>query len=82
MEYKQAVPRLLPRLRTTLKPTGRKPMWLHALAAEMYPIGVLFVLAVMSWSYDNWLMVRAIIVSFGLSLVTRALTMGSRQKAD
>jgi hypothetical protein len=27
----------------------------------------------MSWSYDNRLMIRAIIVSFGISLVVRAL---------
>jgi protein-S-isoprenylcysteine O-methyltransferase Ste14 len=81
-EYLHTVPRLLPRLRSTLKTTGVKPRWLHAVLAEVNPIGVFLILAVMSWGYDNDLMVRAIIVSFGLSLVMRAPTMGTRQKAD
>jgi hypothetical protein len=54
-------------------PTGRKPHWLHALLAEINPIGIFLILAAMSWSYDNRLMIRAIIVSFGISLVVRAL---------
>ncbi len=70
--YMHSVPRLLPRLRTTLKSTGNKPNWLHAVLAEINPIGVFVILAVLPWRYDNWLMVRAILVSFGLSLVVRA----------
>jgi protein-S-isoprenylcysteine O-methyltransferase Ste14 len=73
LEYLRAVPRLLPRLRASLKPAGHKPQWLHAVLAEVNPIGVFLILAVMSWGYDNGLMVRAIIVSFGVSLVVRAL---------
>jgi len=30
-------------------------------------------IAFLSWTYDNWLMIRAILVSFGISLVFRAL---------
>jgi protein-S-isoprenylcysteine O-methyltransferase Ste14 len=71
--YLRAVPRLFPRLRTTLPSTGSKPNWLHGVIAELNPIGVLVTLAVFSWSYNNWLMVKAIIVSFGISLVVRAL---------
>ena len=71
--YLRAVPRLIPRVRTALMPTGRKPHWLHALLAEINPIGIFLILAAMSWSYDNRLMIRAIIVSFGISLVVRAL---------
>jgi hypothetical protein len=37
------------------------------------PIGVFITLAFLSWSYDNLLMVKAIIVSFGVSLIVRAL---------
>jgi protein-S-isoprenylcysteine O-methyltransferase Ste14 len=76
-EYQRAVPRLLPRPRSGLQPTGRKPRWLRALVAEVNPIGIFLIFAILSWRYDNWLMVRAVIVSFGLSLVARALTMGS-----
>lgn len=79
--YLRAVPRLIPRLRTTLPPSGRKPQWLRAVLSELSPIGVFVTLAFLSWSYDCRLMVRAIIVSFGLSLVVRALLPGTRQKA-
>ena len=71
--YLRAVPRLVPHMRSSLQPAGQKPHWLRAIVAEINPIGVFFILAVLSWTYDNWLMVRAIIVSFGVSLVVRAL---------
>jgi len=71
--YLRAVPRLVPRLRSGLPPAGHRPHWGRALLAEINPIGVFLIWAVLSWSYDNWLMVRAIVVSLGVSLVVRAL---------
>jgi len=47
--------------------------------AELCPIGVFLTLACLSWSYNNSLMVRAIIVSFGISLVARAILPVTRQ---
>jgi protein-S-isoprenylcysteine O-methyltransferase Ste14 len=72
--YLSAVPRLIPRLRTTLPRSNQKPQWLHAALAEINPIGVFLVFAAISWSYNNRLMIQAVLVSFGLSLVVRALT--------
>jgi protein-S-isoprenylcysteine O-methyltransferase Ste14 len=72
-EYLRAVPRLMPRLRTTLPASGRKPHWLQAALTETTPIGIFVALAFFSWSYDNRLMAKVIVVSFGLSLVARAL---------
>ncbi|MGA2539666.1 MAG: isoprenylcysteine carboxylmethyltransferase family protein [Terracidiphilus sp.] len=74
--YLNAVPRLFPRLRTTLPPGVAKPSWLRSLLSELNPIGVFITIAVFSWSYNHWLMVQAILVSFGLSLVVRALMPG------
>jgi protein-S-isoprenylcysteine O-methyltransferase Ste14 len=81
--YLRVVPRLLPRLRNAPGSTGpkhgspgssgRKPQWLRAILAELCPIGVFLTLAFLSWSYDNWLMIRGVIISFGVSLVARAL---------
>jgi protein-S-isoprenylcysteine O-methyltransferase Ste14 len=77
-DYLRAVPRLIPRLRVKLwpdaiQPTGRKPQWLRAIFSEVNPIGVFITMAFLSWSYDGTLMVRAIIVSLGASLVVQAL---------
>lgn len=80
--YKSAVPRLVPRLRGGLKAAGHKPHWLRAAAAEINPIGVFLIMAVLSWSYDNWLMVRAILVCFGFSLVVRALMPAVPQETN
>ena len=71
--YLRSVPRLLPRLRTNLPRSDAKPSWGLAALSELTPIGVLMTLAVFSWSYNHWLMLRVIVISFGASLVVRAL---------
>ncbi len=71
--YMSAVPRLVPRLRTTLAPTGNNPHWPHAVLSELTPIGVFVAIAFLSWTYDVRLTGRAILISFGVSLVVRAL---------
>jgi len=71
--YLRSVPRMVPCLRTTLAPTGNKPHWMQAVLSEITPIGVFVIIASLSWTYDNGLMLRAILITFGLSLVVRAL---------
>ena len=71
--YLRAVPRLVPRLRSNLPDGGGRPHWLRAVLAELTPIGVFVTLGFLSWSYDNRLMGRAILIFFGASLVVRAL---------
>ena len=80
-DYLLAVPRLIPRLRTTEPGTGRTPRWLQAAVTETTPIGIFAALAFFSWSYNDRLMSKVIIVSFGLSLVARAL-MAETEKND
>ena len=70
--YLSAVPRLFPRLRTTLPPSGANPHWLRSVLYELNPIGVFITLAFFSWTYNHRLMIQAILVSFGVSLLVRA----------
>jgi protein-S-isoprenylcysteine O-methyltransferase Ste14 len=72
-EYLGAVPRIVPRVRTTLPSTGARAAWGRALASEMTPIGVFLAFAVFSWSYDHQLMIRVILICVGISFVVRAL---------
>jgi protein-S-isoprenylcysteine O-methyltransferase Ste14 len=74
--YLNTVPRLFPRLRTTLPTSSAQPAWFRSMLSEINPIGVFITIAVFSWSYNHWLMVQAILVSFGLSIVARALVPG------
>jgi protein-S-isoprenylcysteine O-methyltransferase Ste14 len=80
-DYLRAVPRLIPRPRTAPPATGRTPRWLQAAVTETTPIGIFAALAFFSWSYDLRLMAKVIIVSFGLSLVARALMMETGKDA-
>lgn len=80
-EYLRTTPRLIPRLRGALPPAGNKPQWMAAVLGEVNAIGVFITLAVLSWSYDNMLMLRGILISFGVSLVVRAVMKRDRGDA-
>lgn len=80
--YKRAVPRLYPRLRGRLPSSGHPAHWARAILAETNGIGVFLIFAVLSWRYDNRLMLRAILINFGLSLVIRALMMNSDREEN
>jgi protein-S-isoprenylcysteine O-methyltransferase Ste14 len=71
-EYLRAVPRIALRVHTSLPRSPAQPQWLIAILSEINPIGIFFALAILSWRYDNLLMIKAVLVSFGLSLVVRA----------
>lgn len=74
--YLRAVPRLIPRFRNPLPSAGAQPHWPRAALVEITSVGVFVALAVFSWTYDNRLMVRVILIGFGVSLIARALTPG------
>jgi len=74
--YLRGVPRLVPRLRNAPPRSGSSPHWLRGVFSELTPIGVFVALAFFSWSYDNRLMGRVVLISFGVSLVVRALLPG------
>jgi len=70
--YLRAVPRLIPRLRSTL-PTGTQtPHWLPSLIAEILPVGVLLITAILWWRYDSGLVDRAFLINFGIAIIVRA----------
>jgi hypothetical protein len=79
--YLSAVHRFVPRLRGAPQPTGRKPHWLRAVLTELTPIGIFLAFAILSWKYDYRLMGKAIVVSFGVGLIGRALVLGNSNKS-
>lgn len=72
-EYQQRVPRLVPSLRPRVASPGIRPQGLAALLAESYVVGFAVCLAVLAWRYQPELLLRCLLVCFGLSLVARAL---------
>ena len=71
-DYLRAVPRLIPRLRTTLAPTGRKPTGSTPCSLRSTPSAFSSLLAFCRGATTGCSWRRVIVVSFGLSLVVRA----------
>lgn len=72
-DYLRAVPRIVPRLRSSLPAMPAKPHWLVALGTELLGVGIFFTMAVLSWTYNHRLMIKTVVVVFGISLIMRAL---------
>lgn len=72
LKYKQQAPRLIPRLWPKIAASSTKPQWVTSLAAEIFPVAFAACLLVLAWRYEPLLLVKCLLVSFGLSLVTRA----------
>lgn len=71
--YCKLVPRLVPTLRARIAAGGKKPHWGQALVGEIYMWGVAISFAGLGWRYNAKLLLQAIVVSFGVSLVLRAV---------
>ena len=46
----------------------------------MNPIGIFFAFAFLSWNYDTVLMLKGILVSFGLAMVLRGIFLHKKDK--
>jgi protein-S-isoprenylcysteine O-methyltransferase Ste14 len=78
-EYCRRVPRLLPSLRPRTASSDAHPQWLQAVLGESYMIGVALsfaafdVLYVAGKLYNPFILTQCVLVSFGVSLVLRAI---------
>jgi len=79
--YCARVPRLLPALRpqalvsAPAATQAARPRWPQAALAEIFLWGVALSFAVLGWRYDAHLLVQCVLVSLGVALVTRGLTV-------
>ena len=73
--YCARVPRLVPALRARAASAGARPQWLQAFSGEIYMWGVAGSFAVAGWQYNAQLLIKCVLVSLGVSMVVRALTM-------
>ncbi len=79
LAYCARVPRLLPSLRARVPESGAKARWGQAVLGEIYMIGVAVSFAVVGWTYDSVLLIRAVIIALGVSLVVRAFAPRAAQ---
>lgn len=71
-EYCRRVPRILPSLRPRLAASGVAPQWMQGFLGELFTFAFACCLAALAWQYNAHLLVRCILVCFGISLVARA----------
>jgi protein-S-isoprenylcysteine O-methyltransferase Ste14 len=81
LDYRKAVPSILPSLRPRLAAATVKPRWGQALLAELFWIGTAACFSVVAWSYEADLLSRCVLVCFGAALVVHAL-IGSRSSGQ
>jgi protein-S-isoprenylcysteine O-methyltransferase Ste14 len=73
LAYCALVPRILPSIRARIAAAGLKPHWRQALVGEVYFWCVAIAFALAGWSYDAMQVIKGVVVSFGVSLVVRAM---------
>jgi protein-S-isoprenylcysteine O-methyltransferase Ste14 len=73
-QYLRCVPRLLPRRAAGRATSSVRPQWVRAFLAETYPIAITLCFAAFAWRYNARILIRCVLVCYGLSLVVRALT--------
>jgi protein-S-isoprenylcysteine O-methyltransferase Ste14 len=72
LEYRRRVPRILPSPRPRLAASGLRAQWMQGFLGETFPVAFACCLAALAWQYDAHLLIRCVLVCFGLSLVARA----------
>jgi protein-S-isoprenylcysteine O-methyltransferase Ste14 len=73
VEYCRSVPRWFPSISSRLPVSTGRAEWLSAMMAEVFPLGMALCFAVFAWSYDAQLLIRCLLICFGLSLIARAV---------
>ncbi|QNI37007.1 methyltransferase family protein [Edaphobacter albus] len=81
-QYCSRVPRLLPALQPKIPGSGVQASWGMAFLSEIYMWGVFVSFAALGWRYNSMLILQGVIVSLGVSLVTRAFLPKMRVAAE
>lgn len=72
LAYRAQVPSLVPALRAKLAASHVLPNWSAAFLGEIYMWGVALSFAMAGWRYNAFLILQGVLVSLGVSLITRA----------
>lgn len=75
LAYKNLVPRFLPSLPARVKAAAAPSHWGSALFAESFQLTMTLCFAALAWRYDAQILIQALLICFGVSLVVRALAI-------
>lgn len=71
--YRKQIPSFIPALRTHVPPAPVRPRWLQALAAESFHVGYALCLLLFAWQYNVDLLLRCLLICYGISLVANGI---------
>jgi protein-S-isoprenylcysteine O-methyltransferase Ste14 len=71
--YREQVPSFLPAVRPHVPAATVQPHWAQSLAAEVFHVGVAGSLLFLAWQYNVTLLIRCLLICFGLSLVANGI---------
>lgn len=74
IRYCEKVPSIVPALKPRVSAAGTRPNWSSSFLAEIYMWGAVLSFAALGWRYNTLLILQGLLISLGVSLVTRALT--------
>jgi protein-S-isoprenylcysteine O-methyltransferase Ste14 len=72
LAYCAKVPRIIPALTPRIPASNLQPNWPSAFLGEIYMWGVFVSFAALGWRYNSILIIKGVIISFGISLIARA----------
>jgi protein-S-isoprenylcysteine O-methyltransferase Ste14 len=75
LAYKSMVPRFFPSFVPRVANVTAQPRWGQALIAESFQLTMTACFAVLAWRYNAQILIQAILICFGVSLVVRALVV-------
>jgi protein-S-isoprenylcysteine O-methyltransferase Ste14 len=71
--YRRQIPSFIPAIRAHVPPAPVKARWGQALAAESFHVGYALCLVVFAWQYNVDLLIRCLLICFGISLVANGI---------
>ncbi len=71
--YRRQIPSFIPAIRAHVRPAPVKPRWGQALAAESFHVGYALCLLVFAWQYNVDLLLRCLLICFGIALVANGI---------
>lgn len=72
LDYKRRVPRIVPSLRPRLAASGLGAQWMQGFVSEIFMFAFACCLAALAWQYNADILIRCLLVCFGISLIARA----------
>ena len=71
--YRAQIPSFIPAIRSQVAASTAKPRWAQGFAAEVFHVGIAVCLLVFAWQYNVDILIRCVLVCFGLSMVANGI---------